>query len=109
MPPLGANKQFLAALSKYAGQAFTADVEWTARSNKNKTRYIYDAEGKVVEDPSGQKGSGKNWYQSDLKREKKDENGNILERFGDQQPDGSVEAMRCFATLTRFAAYKAKA
>jgi hypothetical protein len=103
MPPLGANKQFLAALSKHAGQAFTADIEWRASSKANKVRYIYNEEGKVVEDPAGCMGSGKKWYQSQIPR---GEDGKYLERFGDPQGDGAVEAIRAFASLTRFTAYK---
>lgn len=103
LPKLGENKKMLSALSKYAGQAFTADVEWRASSKADRTRYIYDAEGKAVEDPSGAKGSGKKWYQRDIPR---GESGEFLERFGDQQADGSIEAVRCFGSLTRFQAYK---
>jgi hypothetical protein len=80
-------------------------VEWRAKSKADKTRYIYDAEGKVSEDPSGAKGSGKSWYQSQIPR---DDDGKYLERFGDQGADGVAEAIRCFASLTRFVPYKAK-
>lgn len=103
MPQLGANKAFLGALAKHAGKLFTADIEWRAASKDSKTRYIYDAEGKVVEDPSGRVGSGKKWYQSQIPR---GDDGKLLERFGDPQPDGSVEAIRAFASLTRFKPYE---
>lgn len=103
LPKLGESKKMLTLLSKYAKQRFTAEIEWRASSKSTKVRYIYDAEGKVVEDPEKKNGSGKKWYQSQIPR---GEGGEYLERFGDPQPDGSVEAIRCFASLSNFRAYK---
>lgn len=88
------NKEMIVALNKHAGEAFSADNEWSCFCNKDKVRFI-SSDGQAVEDPDGTKGCGKNYYQRDIPR---DAEGYYQERFDCQ----CGASLRAFQNLVRF-------
>jgi hypothetical protein len=86
-----------AYISEHASGFFMAQVEWSANCNEKAVRFVADANGQSVADPSGKVGCAKKYkqYRDEIPRA---EDGTYQERFLCQ----CGASLRCFGNLSRF-------
>jgi hypothetical protein len=84
------------AVNSHAGQFFKAKVEWSAKCDASKTRFLQAEDNTSVEDPSGAKGCGTKLYESKIPR---NPDGSYPERFACPQCGAYL---RAFGNITRF-------